>query len=369
MRHDVAMNRPRLPIATTAVLGFAACLLTPVASQAASPTGPVASCQEGKGKQVTQLPKVVIPSLVVPDTTFPAETFAGGNVPAVVVPGFTVPAQIAKAGCIIRWAAPAGCLGAVEITGASIPASRLPARTIPARTLPDGEAQPALNVPAQTVPAQHVKAVYQKQVCQVTSAGHRSSVFRASLFRASLFRASMFQGSVLRGSLCAGGSCLSSQFLPSSFLPSVFQPSRFVPSVFIPAGSLAGGHGTRVLTTTKTVTYVAPGDVLFATGSATIRPQAAGALSAIAADLARKVPHGRLTVQGHTDSVGSDASNLALSLRRARAVADWLVSHGHVARSRLVEIGYGERDPEVSNDTAAHRQLNRRVVISGIRKR
>jgi outer membrane protein OmpA-like peptidoglycan-associated protein len=67
-------------------------------------------------------------------------------------------------------------------------------------------------------------------------------------------------------------------------------------------------------------------------------------------------------VVGHTDSVGSDAYNQQLSERRARAVGDYLTSHG-VSASRVQTEGRGEREPRATNATEAGRQLNRRVEI------
>jgi len=78
--------------------------------------------------------------------------------------------------------------------------------------------------------------------------------------------------------------------------------------------------------------------------------------------------HADLTVgvEGHTDSVGSDAYNQKLSERRAQAAVDYLVSKG-VDASRLQPTGYGESKPVASNDTAEGRAQNRRVdlVVTG----
>lgn len=65
---------------------------------------------------------------------------------------------------------------------------------------------------------------------------------------------------------------------------------------------------------------------------------------------------------GHTDSVGSDAYNMRLSMRRAEAVKAYLVSKG-VARERVYSQAKGEREPIVSNADAAGRAMNRRVEI------
>ena len=69
-----------------------------------------------------------------------------------------------------------------------------------------------------------------------------------------------------------------------------------------------------------------------------------------------------LSVEGHTDSIGSDAYNQKLSVRRAQAVADYLAKGGIVA-SRMTVKGFGESQPVASNDTAEGRAENRRVEL------
>tara|TARA_Y100000389_G_scaffold113651_1_gene110764 strand:- start:4789 stop:5250 length:462 start_codon:yes stop_codon:yes gene_type:complete len=66
-----------------------------------------------------------------------------------------------------------------------------------------------------------------------------------------------------------------------------------------------------------------------------------------------------LEIIGHTDSVGSESSNLQLSTNRANAVKDYLVDNG--VTSRIKAIGKGEKNPIASNDTAEGRARNRRV--------
>ena len=81
-------------------------------------------------------------------------------------------------------------------------------------------------------------------------------------------------------------------------------------------------------------------------------------------------PSGPILVGGHTDSVGDEAANQALSEARAQAVADWLVGNGSVEAARLEVDGYGETIPIALNETASGeddpegRRLNRRVVIT-----
>jgi outer membrane protein OmpA-like peptidoglycan-associated protein len=67
-------------------------------------------------------------------------------------------------------------------------------------------------------------------------------------------------------------------------------------------------------------------------------------------------------VEGHTDAIGSEAYNQALSIRRAEAVYRYLVNHG-VAPERLHVEGYGETRPVASNDTETGRAQNRRVEL------
>jgi OOP family OmpA-OmpF porin len=67
-------------------------------------------------------------------------------------------------------------------------------------------------------------------------------------------------------------------------------------------------------------------------------------------------------VEGHTDSVGSDAYNKKLSLRRADAVRQYLVKHG-IPADRITAEGFGESSPVASNDTEDGRAQNRRVEL------
>jgi len=103
------------------------------------------------------------------------------------------------------------------------------------------------------------------------------------------------------------------------------------------------------------------GDVLFATGQATLTPAGMGNLRKLADVLAQN-PERSVLVEGFTDSVGSDASNLSLSERRAGAVRAALMSMG-VGSARIAMKGYGEAFPVAPNDTSGNKQLNRRVEI------
>src|SRR5829696_3838015 len=70
-----------------------------------------------------------------------------------------------------------------------------------------------------------------------------------------------------------------------------------------------------------------------------------------------------LLILGHTDSVGTDAYNKSLSVRRADAAAEYLVAQG-VARARIATGGLGEEEPVATNADAAGRQRNRRVEVT-----
>ncbi|HDR15234.1 MAG TPA: OmpA family protein [Desulfobacteraceae bacterium] len=71
-------------------------------------------------------------------------------------------------------------------------------------------------------------------------------------------------------------------------------------------------------------------------------------------------PDVQVEISGHTDSVGSEEYNQALSLRRAQAVKNWLVQKG-IAANRMKTVGKGENEPVASNDTAEGRAKNRRI--------
>lgn len=80
------------------------------------------------------------------------------------------------------------------------------------------------------------------------------------------------------------------------------------------------------------------------------------------AQFMRKDPGSAITIEGFTDSTGSDELNRRLSEQRAQAVKEALVARGIEAR-RIQARGYGPAFPVASNDTAVGRQLNRRVQV------
>ncbi|HEV7426981.1 MAG TPA: OmpA family protein [Thermoanaerobaculia bacterium] len=102
-------------------------------------------------------------------------------------------------------------------------------------------------------------------------------------------------------------------------------------------------------------------DILFDFNSYALRGESQNTLRDLAANF-RNYPDEQVTVEGHTDSVGTPSYNQTLSEQRASVVSNYLVDQG-VPSSRITSIGYGETRPKASNDTPEGRQLNRRVEI------
>ncbi|MBE0470851.1 MAG: OmpA family protein [Methyloprofundus sp.] len=100
-------------------------------------------------------------------------------------------------------------------------------------------------------------------------------------------------------------------------------------------------------------------DIEFDTNKATIKPSYAP-LFTNAVKTLKLNPSITVQLEGHTDSTGAESYNQALSVRRAQAVKDHLVSQG-IDANRLTVKGFGESKPIATNDTAAGRQENRRV--------
>lgn len=113
------------------------------------------------------------------------------------------------------------------------------------------------------------------------------------------------------------------------------------------------------------VTFVA--DVLFDSGKARIRHEAYPILDKVATVLKENVPELSIGVEGHTDNLpikhSGWKSNWELSTARALSVLHYLVEQKGISPERVSAIGYGEYRPVASNDTAAGRQMNRRVEV------
>jgi len=103
------------------------------------------------------------------------------------------------------------------------------------------------------------------------------------------------------------------------------------------------------------------GDLLFDSGRAQLQASSTRSMGQLA-DFMKRNPQRSAAVEGHTDSVGSASSNQDLSDRRAQAVVAALVDLG-VGADRLTARGNGQGQPVAGNDTAAGRQMNRRVEV------
>lgn len=104
------------------------------------------------------------------------------------------------------------------------------------------------------------------------------------------------------------------------------------------------------------------GSVLFASGQSTLLPIAEDKLARVAEVLQQQDPSKKIVVEGHTDSVGTDADNAKLSQSRADAVRTFLVTKG-VESDRISAVGKGESQPIADNKTPEGRANNRRVEI------
>ncbi len=107
--------------------------------------------------------------------------------------------------------------------------------------------------------------------------------------------------------------------------------------------------------------------IFFETGSATIERASFPLLSELTAVLLRHPELERIAIQGHTDEVGDERANLSLSLARATAVQDFLVSSG-IDAARLRAVGFGESQPLIRDSSDSARAANRRVEFRIVRR-
>lgn len=155
-----------------------------------------------------------------------------------------------------------------------------------------------------------------------------------------------------------------SSFAPPSGPASTFRAAEVAADRLAATTALISElHATQAAD--RSIVVELPSDVLFDFDKATLRPDGEASLVKTA-DLIASYPDAPLAVQGHSDGKGSQAYNLPLSERRARAVADWLKERtGRTPEAK----GYGELKPIEANtradgsDNPEGRQRNRRVEI------
>lgn len=100
----------------------------------------------------------------------------------------------------------------------------------------------------------------------------------------------------------------------------------------------------------------------FASGSAKVETRHEALLAKLITAIA-EFPSTPVTIEGHTDSYGADADNLALSVRRAEAVAGYLTENASISLSQLSSVGFGETKPIANNETSDGRWKNRRIDV------
>ncbi|CAN5282921.1 hypothetical protein BH11PSE11_BH11PSE11_07610 [soil metagenome] len=122
-----------------------------------------------------------------------------------------------------------------------------------------------------------------------------------------------------------------------------------------------GPYDFEPFTPPKTVTIALDAAVMFDTGSAALKPEARKTLHE-AIERVKKFVDAPVTISGHTDNEGSDASNQTLSASRAAAVQSYFVAEG-IALARLTAKGFGKTQPIADNSSEAGRARNRRVEV------
>jgi len=149
----------------------------------------------------------------------------------------------------------------------------------------------------------------------------------------------------------------------------VEQPGRPGQAVEVPRDRAVEIQGAPVVVLEETprgTQLTVQNDVLFAFDKAELRPEATEALGRVAEIIHQRHPRA-VRIVGHTDAIGSEEYNQDLSLRRARAVEQWLAANGGGLPPMQVE-GRGESQPVAPNtvdgrDNPNGRQKNRRVEV------
>ena len=127
-------------------------------------------------------------------------------------------------------------------------------------------------------------------------------------------------------------------------------------------GTVANNGCPEVTETVQATLNAYAKTILFDTGKASIKSQSEAVLGDII-NILKEYSTAKFTVEGHTDSVGSETLNQRLSDSRANSVKEYLVANG-IDAFRLSALGYGESNPIDSNKTRAGRANNRRVEIN-----
>lgn len=303
-------------------------------------------CTPGDGKKITELD----------DPQIPGVNYQGVHQPGVEVPDVNLPDTRGEAGCIVEYAAPAACLGAVEISAAVMPGLRIPGYRV---TLPDGTvAAEGADITRDEVVTPGRKVAQQ---CQPKTTGRITpAVIRAATIRAATILPADLRAAGLIPPVCNAGDCTEAVVIQALTVQAATLPAATVQAKVLEA---------KVSSTTTSYdgdeekAYQASADVFFDYDTFNLKPAAKKILDGIIADIAKVSPKGAVRVEGHTDSDGSNAHNQTLSERRAKAVADYLTSRG-IEAARITSRGYGETVPAAPNTSEANMAKNRRVIIA-----
>ena len=139
-------------------------------------------------------------------------------------------------------------------------------------------------------------------------------------------------------------------------IPGTVEAPAFLTNLTIMAG------GKKLYDALSESGRIATQGIYFDTGSDRIRPESTPTLKEIGTML-KDHPDLRLTIEGHTDNVGSPDRNLTLSQQRAEAVRLFLIKTYGVEEARLEAKGLGASKPAAPNETSEGRQQNRRVAL------
>src|SRR6185295_645159 len=169
--------------------------------------------------------------------------------------------------------------------------------------------------------------------------------------------------SYLAGDVIGGKKARSAKMRAAKIRPlAVSAAAQYLASTENELRSQTAGIGLDVLRVGDSILIRIPAALTFDSGSSTVKPQFDATLKEIARTV-RTRNQSFVDVFAHTDTSGSPQGNLALSQKRATAVATYLAGHG-VVKARIASKGYGETAPLYDPDpTEAQRAANRRVEI------
>jgi OOP family OmpA-OmpF porin len=142
------------------------------------------------------------------------------------------------------------------------------------------------------------------------------------------------------------------------------RPSPSRPAQASPAQAPTVPHAKPAETPSRPPNVTLKSDLAFGFNSATLSAEAKTAIDTVARQVLRTGLHGKIYVDGYTDSTGSASYGDVLSQQRADAVSAYLQSRLLGAPVSIVSSGHGEAHPVADNATAAGRKANRRVTIT-----